>query len=328
MLIPLSRKKFEELIPLVATGAQYKYCWGKFPDFLRRILVSIAALAAILLIRTLFGSGEFQDSLQGITFFMGLFALVYWLWSPVLQASLRNFAYRRYKYSGFLQGEVLDVYVTEEVIGTEETVNSRGELVIVENRERRINLEIGDKSGFTTFLQVPIRQEHQAILPGDDAELLVVSNRPDLGRIAKVSDIFIPRSGIWVSDYPYLRRDTFEAVSRRLESVEYGASDNELNDDEPNYDTSDYDDFDDVKPSRNRANYTEPQRKRSPRLASDPYDQAPRRSPSLRQAEDYDDSEYETRPRKRIPKTGANGGNVRGGETPRKSSSRRSPRNR
>src|SRR6476620_1176199 len=116
MLIPLSRKKFEELIPLVATGAQYKYCWGKFPDFLRRILVSIAALAAILLIRTLFGSGEFQESLQGITFFMGLFALVYWLWSPVLQASLRNFAYRRYKYSGFLQGEVLDVYITEEVI--------------------------------------------------------------------------------------------------------------------------------------------------------------------------------------------------------------------
>jgi hypothetical protein len=162
MLIPLSRKKFEELIPLVGTGAQYKYCWGKFPDFLRRILISISALASILLIRALFGSGEFQNSLQGVTFLIGLFALVYWLWSPVLQASLRNFAYRRYKYAGFLKGEVLDVYVTEELIGTEENVNARGELVIVENRERRINLEVGDESGFTTLLQVPIRQEHQA----------------------------------------------------------------------------------------------------------------------------------------------------------------------
>ncbi|MBW4539085.1 MAG: phosphate ABC transporter permease [Myxacorys chilensis ATA2-1-KO14] len=307
MLIPLSRKKFEDLIPLVATGAQYKYCWGKFPDFLRRILVSISALASILLIRAVFGSGEFQDSLQSVTFFIGLFALVYWLWSPVLQASLRNFAYRRYKFSGFLQGEVLDVYLSDELISTEENVNNRGELVVVENRERRINLEVGDESGFTTLLQVPLRQEHQAILPGDAAELLVVSNRPDLGRIAKVSDIFIPRSGIWVSDYPYLRRDEFEAVSRRLEADGYVES-------EENYDESPRRQF--YTEERQRSSRTEVPR-RSARLAydqpNDQYDEAPRRnspSRSLKSSEDSIRADSQARPRKRIPKTGANGNDL------------------
>jgi hypothetical protein len=252
MLVPVNRKKFEELVPLVATGAQYKYCWGKFQDFLRRILVSIAALATILLVRWLLPIEE----LRGISFFIGLFALVYWLWSPVLQASLRNFTLRRYKFAGFLRGEVLDLYITDEIVSTEENVNDRGDLVIVENRERRINLEVGDESGFTTRIQVPLKKEHQAIRIGDIAELLVLSNRPDLSRIAKVSDIFLSRIGIWVSDYPYLRRDEFAAVSRELDAVDYadGYEDDRNRDDDQyevqgrrraRYDLDRQDDFED-----------------------------------------------------------------------------------
>ena len=124
--------------------------------------------------------------------------------------------YRKYPYSGFWQGRVLDVFVTDDVIGTEETVNSRGELVIVENRERRLNLEVGDESGFQSQLQVPIRREYRSIDVGMVAQMLVVSNKPDLSRIAKTSDIYIPSLNLWVSDYPYLRRDLFVEVSRKL----------------------------------------------------------------------------------------------------------------
>jgi hypothetical protein len=220
MLVPLSRKKFEDLIPLVGTGAQYKYCWGKFPDVLRRVLISITALAGLLLIRAFFATGELHDLVQGVTFFLIILALVYWLWSPAIQAALRNASYRRYKYAGFLRGEVLDVFVTDELVGTEESVNNRGELVVTENRERRINLEVGDETGFETRIQVPLKREHQAIRVGDTAEMLVLSDRPDLSRIAKVSDIFVSRVGVWVSDYPYLRRDEFETVSRKLNTIE------------------------------------------------------------------------------------------------------------
>lgn len=323
MLFPLNRKKFDELIPLVATGAQYRYCWGKFPDFLRRILVSIAALATILLVRSLFPVEE----LRGFSFFLGLFALVYWLWSPVLQASLRNYRYRRFKYAGFLRGEVLDIYFSDAVIGTQETVNDRGDLVVVENRERQINLEVGDESGFVTGIQVPLRREHQAIRIGDVAEMLVFSNRPDLSRIEQVSDIFVPDAEVWVSDYPYLRRDEFVAVSRQLKS-------------EPMYEpernpAEDYDEFDqrlnssgassgrlnqrsaeaDISKRSTRADVS----KRASRRRNAEYDaidaelldDSPRGSflRHQRETERQPDREASSpsgnRPRKRIPKTGA-----------------------
>ncbi len=213
MLLSLNRQKFEQLIPRVATGAQYLYCWGKIADFLRRMLISVSSVMVILLISSIYPVEE----LQSVKFFVGLIAGLYWLWGPVFWASLRNLAYRRYRYAGFWRGEVFDVYITEEMIGQEENVNARGDLVIVENRERKLNLEVGDETGFMTRIQVPLKREHQAIGPGDRVEMIVLSDRPDLDKIAQVSDLYVPRSNVWVSDYPYLRRDEFAAVSSQLD---------------------------------------------------------------------------------------------------------------
>ncbi|NJP09130.1 MAG: phosphate ABC transporter permease [Leptolyngbyaceae cyanobacterium RU_5_1] len=211
MLIPLTRKTFEELIPVVATGAQYTYYWGKLRDLLRRLLISVVGIFAVLIIRLIIGDG-FNEFLLICGIVVGL----YWLWGPVLWASLRNLECRKYSYCGFWQGRVLDFYVTEELIGTEETVNSRGDLVVVENRERCLNLEVGDETDFSTRLQVPLKRSHRAIDLGDIAEMLVFSHRGDLSRIAKTSDIYIPDHNLWVSDYPNLQRDAFIEVSRRL----------------------------------------------------------------------------------------------------------------
>lgn len=211
MLVPLTRQKFEQLIPRIATGAQYRYCWGKSPDFLKRLLISVVAVLVVWLLGLVLGEG-----FGTLLFSVGLLAGFYWLWGPVLWASLRNGEYRRYQYSGFFRGRVLDVFVTEELIGKEETVNNKGELVIVENRERRLNLEVGDETGFATQVQVPLRRTHQVVAPGQVAEMLVLSNRGDLNSIAKLTDIYIPSQNLWVSDYPFLRRDVFAEVSRRI----------------------------------------------------------------------------------------------------------------
>jgi hypothetical protein len=211
MLIPLTRKKFEELMPRVGTGDQYRYCWGKPRDFLRRLLVSIVAVVIVVILQVALGKG-----FEIVTFIAGITAGLYWLWSPVYLASRRNAECRKYEYSGFWQGQVLEVFITEELIGKEETVNNRGDLVIVENRERCLNLEIGDESGFSTKIQVPLQREHRVIRAGDVAEAIVLSNRPDLSRISKVSDIFLSDYNLWVSDYPYVRRDSFVYVSRQL----------------------------------------------------------------------------------------------------------------
>ncbi|MBM0741199.1 phosphate ABC transporter permease [Phormidium sp. CLA17] len=215
MLVPLTRKTFESLIPMIATGGQYAHFWGKLRDVLRRVLISVVGIFAIVLIRVLI----LQES-NGILLFVGLTIGLYWIWGPILWASLRNLEYRRYGYAGFWQGRVTDIFLTEELIGTEENVNNRGELVIVENRERCLNLEVGDETGFTAQLRVPLKRYHRAIDLGDVAEMLVLSNRGDLGRIAQTTDIYIPDHNLWVSDYPYLQHDAFIDVSRRL-STQY-----------------------------------------------------------------------------------------------------------
>ncbi|MER3493597.1 MAG: phosphate ABC transporter permease [Mastigocladus sp. ERB_26_2] len=211
MLVPLTRQKFNQLIPLIATGPQYKYYWGKFPDFLQRLLISVVIAAVYVLVR-LFAMPGFGP----ILFVLGVIGAFYWLWGPVFWASMRNAKCRRYKYSGFFRGRILDWWITDELIGKQETVDNKGDLVIVENREKRINLEVGDETGFTAQLAAPLRVEHKVIARGQKVEMLVMSNRPDLSKIEEITDIYIPSRDLWVGDYPYLRRDYFPEVSRRL----------------------------------------------------------------------------------------------------------------
>jgi hypothetical protein len=215
MLIPLTRSTYETLVPAVATGAQYAYCSGKFADFLQRLLISgVGAVLILVIIRPLLPFGS--DLLLIASIMIGL----YCLWGPILWASLRNLEHRKFPYSGFWRGEVLDLYMSDELVGEEETVNERGDLVIVENRERRLILEVGDETGFSTQLRVPVKRQHQAIRRGDIAEMLVMSSREDLSRISKTSDIYLPDRQVWVSDYPYVQREAFVEVSQRLRDRE------------------------------------------------------------------------------------------------------------
>ncbi|MGB5713589.1 MAG: phosphate ABC transporter permease [Waterburya sp.] len=201
----------EQLIPLIATGKQYAYYWGKWSDVLNRLLISIVGIVVVLILGVLFG-----DQGGAIILLLGGVMSLYWLWSPVYQASLRNSANRRFKYSGFWRGKVLDVFLTEELIGEQETVNQRGELVIVENRERWINLILGDETGFEVEVQAPLQRIYKGIKPGQTAELLVLSNKLDLSQVNKISDAYIPQRNIWVGQYPYIQRDIFMEVSRQL----------------------------------------------------------------------------------------------------------------
>ena len=211
MLVALTRHKFEQLVPLIATGPQYRHYWGQLSDLLQRVLVSLLAVLGVLLLGQLLGGGV-------LAFIAASFAGLYWLWGPIYWASRRNAGYRRFPYSGFWRGQVLDVTVTEEPVGQQETVNQRGELVIVENRERCLNLEVGDETGFSVWLQAPLRRAHRAITPGDGAELLVFSRDRDLSRIACVSDAYLPQHELWVGCYPCVQRQVFAEVSQQLPS--------------------------------------------------------------------------------------------------------------
>jgi len=50
------------------------------------------------------------------------------------------------------------------------------------------------------------------------AEALLMSRDPDLGDINQlsVSDVHLPQLDQWIGEYPVLRRDIFQQVSREL----------------------------------------------------------------------------------------------------------------
>ena len=213
MLVPLTRQTFEQLIPIVATGDQYKYYWGRLSEVLKRALISAVSVLVIVLINVLV-----HDDGDPLFLLVGITAGLYWFWGPVLLASFQNVELRRYPYSGLWQGKVFDVYLSEEVVGQEEKVNKKGELIIVENLEQRINLELQDKTGFKVEIQAPLRRYHQGISRGQIAVMLVMSYQQDLEKIVKYSDVYLPTVNLWVSNYPYLRKDVFVEVINQVRS--------------------------------------------------------------------------------------------------------------
>jgi hypothetical protein len=211
MLVPLTRAKFDQIVPSIATSQQYNHYWGKAADFMQRLLISVVAVVVIWLI----GKATGNDA-AAIILLMQIIGGLYWFWSPVYAAVLRNAKCRRYKYSGFWRGRVLDVYLSEDLIREEQTVNKLGELVIIENRERRLNLVVGDKTGFTANIQAPLRRIYKGIKAGQAAEMLILSNRENLDEIELVTDVYLPTLNLWIGEYPYLARDVFMEVSLEL----------------------------------------------------------------------------------------------------------------
>ena len=129
---------------------------------------------------------------------------------------MRNNSYRRFPYAGFWRGRVLDVYITEEIVREDQQADRFGRLEIIENREKRINIEVGDREGFRVTVQAPVKRIYKPIARGQVAELLLLSKQPDLERIDKFTDLYLPQFDLWVGEYPYLRRDIFKDISAEL----------------------------------------------------------------------------------------------------------------
>lgn len=216
MLIPLKKEAVKDLIPAVATGTQYAYYWANIATLLKNLFISLIGILIFWLIGAVLGKGA-----EGLSLIFRVTAGLYWLWSPVYWGSVRNRKYRRYNYTGFWRGRVLDVYITEEVVNESSALDKLGKAIIVENLQKKINLEIGDKSGFRATISSPLKRIHKVINRGQAVEGLLLSNDPDFMRIANITDVYIPRHKLWVGDYPYVRRDIFLNIRRELAKI-YG----------------------------------------------------------------------------------------------------------
>lgn len=214
MLIPIKKEISEEIIPSIATANQYAYYGGNLQNILKNLFLSLVGVVIIWLVCLLFGR-----AFQGLSLILRFIAGLYWLWGPVYWASLKNQNYRRYPYVAFWRGRIVDVYITEELINEQEMLNKLGNLIVIENRQKKINLEVEDETGFRATIKAPLSRIHKAINPGQAVEALLLSNDPDFQKIAKITDVYIPRNQLWVGEYPYLRRDIFLDIRRELARI-------------------------------------------------------------------------------------------------------------
>ncbi len=213
MITPLKRKKFDELIPAVPTSDQYQYFWGKSQDVFRRILISVALLVVFSLLYN-----RTPDNFWGLILFIaaGLGGL-YWMLGPVSSAIRKNIEVRSLSQCGFWEAEVLDAYLSEEVLARQEDFDRRGRMEVSYDTQSFFNLELGDRTGFVTTLRVPMRREYKRIKPRQLVCMLLLSNDPRFRRVSKTTtDAYLPQINIWVSNYPYLRRDVFLDLTRYM----------------------------------------------------------------------------------------------------------------
>ena len=217
MITPLKRKNFDELIPAVPTSEQYQYYWGDGQSVFRRVAISIASVIVFTLLYNRIHENNPSSFTALAMFVCAALGGLYWMLEPVALASFRNAKLRRFAHCGFWQAEVLDVYVSQEVLARAEKVNSRGRLDVSYDAESFLNIELGDETEFVTTLRLPMKRELKRIKIQQTVYMLLFSNDRRFGQVSRqTSDAYIPQYNFWVGDYPYLRRDTFVDLTKYM----------------------------------------------------------------------------------------------------------------
>lgn len=212
MLIPVSPSELSRLIPAVATGPQFNACSGDPRKLLQRVLISvIGGVLTLLVSQTL----AFNSRFSSLWLVSGVILLLYILWGPILEASRRNAALRRYPAAAIFEGRVAALFRREVVEERREQADRNGRLELVENRRTWLCLELEDEEGYLGQVRFQFEKKHQAIRRGMVVRCLVLSERRDFSRIGALSDAWLPQPKLWVGEYPYLLRLAFEELCLR-----------------------------------------------------------------------------------------------------------------
>ncbi|TVS01474.1 MAG: hypothetical protein EA413_14000 [Cyanobium sp. PLM2.Bin73] len=212
MLIPLRPGELQRLIPAVATGPQFNACSGDPRKLLQRVLISvIVGVISLLVSQTL----AFRSQFAPILLVVGVAALLYVLWGPIVEAGRRNATLRRYPAAAIFEGEVGDLFTQELLEERREQADRSGRLQMVENRRTWLTLELEDEDGYLGRVRFPMEKKHQQIRRGMVVRTLVLSDRKDFSRISALTDAWLPEVKLWVGEYPYLLRPAFEELCLR-----------------------------------------------------------------------------------------------------------------
>ncbi|KAF8056432.1 hypothetical protein HT031_006289 [Scenedesmus sp. PABB004] len=138
-------------------------------------------------------------------------ALLYPVWGPWIRAGLRNMQLylRQFQCVGLWRAEVLGV-ARHTVPYAYRAADAAGDTLTV---------TLGDPwpGGARTELTFPYQPGCEDIVEGEPAELLVLGADERLSSFKVVRELYLPQSGMWLAEYPFLDRDAFLDVSLAIE---------------------------------------------------------------------------------------------------------------
>lgn len=168
-------------------------------------------------------------------------SLTWPLWWPWAQAAVKNYGMRKQAaYAGLWRTQVLEVESRGRPKVNYGSIGSDGSLEESDTdgydqdyRTRRSQAEqfpksrfstirttrivLGDPDGAVTELILPHDARFDLIDVGQAAELIVLSQSPTFESFRAVKDVYLPDSGIWLSEYPFLDRGEFLNLSLEIE---------------------------------------------------------------------------------------------------------------
>ena len=116
MLIKLRKGELERLIPAIATGKQFNSASGDPRKILQRIMISSIGGVITLLI----SQSQVTSQIYPILLILGVTFLLYILWGPIFEASMKNSKLRSYQYVAMCEAEVINILGREKNEGISE----------------------------------------------------------------------------------------------------------------------------------------------------------------------------------------------------------------
>lgn len=193
-IISLSRRDWEAILPLVPSGKQTDFYQPRnLQERIVQILGSVGA--SVVLSKTVVLAAP---------------VLLYPVWSPYIRAAVRNLELyaKQFRCVGLWRAQVLEVTVT----GWHATGGPGGPTV-------RILVGDGWPGGARVQLQFPYQVRSELVQAGESAELLVLCADDAFVTFKVVRELYLPESGLWLAEYPFVERGAFLDISLGIEQA-------------------------------------------------------------------------------------------------------------
>ncbi|CAL6327733.1 unnamed protein product [Bathycoccus prasinos] len=206
----LTNGETEKCLPIAATSNQYGYFWGSTDAAVQRVAIS---LLGVVLCSTI-NDFEIGTALQ-VPF------ATFFLWAPIALAARRNAAARAGEFVGLWRARVKDIEVVPVVAKTFENArkksSSRGRRNTRKTTSEMLLIDFIDPiSSFEVSFRIPNERRYDDVQIGDACELIVSSDDDLFRNFVAIREAYVPELDVWVGEYPFLDRNGFVLVSKRV----------------------------------------------------------------------------------------------------------------